>query len=366
MKAIVLRFPQNPLLKPGDLGPSQPGWKVECLLNPGVFRFQDRTWLLVRVAERPPQHDGRVTFPILSAAGDIRLHGFDHNDPLLDLSDPRVLRYDGTDYLTTLSHLRLLASEDGVHFHENGTPVLLQGRGPFETYGIEDCRVCHMNETCHKDDAYFLTYTAVSQNGVAVGMRSTRDWKSFTEHGLIFPPHNKDCALFEGKVNGCYHALHRPSSVQIGGNYIWLASSPDLLHWGKHICLARTRPGMWDSARVGAGAAPIRTPHGWLAIYHGADERNRYCLGALLLDLDQPWKVLARSYEPLMEPETEYECNGFFGKVIFTNGHIVDGDEVTLYYGAADTVICGARLRISDVLESLTAAGKTAREAIPA
>lgn len=357
---LVQRFPQNPLLCPGDLQPSRPDWRIECLLNPGVFRFQNRTCLLVRVAERPPQRKGVLTFPVISSSGECQVLEFDENDPNLDLSDLRVPRYGDVGYLSTHSHLRLLASDDGIHFEEMDNTARMFGVGQFENYGIEDCRVAQF------DDTYYLTYTAVSPNGVAVGMRSTTDWVTFQQQGLILPPHNKDCALFEERINGCYYALHRPSSLHIGGNYIWLAESPDLRHWGNHVCIARSRPGMWDSARVGAGAAPIRTPRGWLAIYHGADERNRYCLGALLLDLDQPWKVLARSHEPLMEPETEYERNGFFGQVIFTNGHLVDGDEITLYYGAADTVICGAKLRISEVLNSLQVAGKSSRAAIPA
>jgi predicted GH43/DUF377 family glycosyl hydrolase len=125
------------------------------------------------------------------------------------------------------------------------------------------------------------------------------------------------------------------------------------LHWGGHRCLARTRPGMWDSARVGAGAAPIRTSAGWLEIYHGADEKNRYCLGALLLDLNDPWKVLARSESPIMEPAAQYERTGFFGDVIFTNGHLVDGDKLTIYYGASDSVVCGAHLSITEILKSV-------------
>ena len=83
-----------------------------------------------------------------------------------------------------------------------------------------------------------------------------------------------------------------PAAPIIGGNYIWLAESPDLIHWGNHRCIARTPDGMWDSVRVGAGAAPIRTPEGWLEIYHGATSNIRYCLGALLLDIREPWKVL--------------------------------------------------------------------------
>jgi predicted GH43/DUF377 family glycosyl hydrolase len=344
---LARRFPQNPLLRPADLAPSRPDWNIECLLNPGVFRFNDKTCLLVRVAERPAQRSGFVSFPVLSESGEARTLEFDRNDPKLDTSDPRVLRYDGAHYLTTLSHLRMLTSDDGIHFRQEAEYPPLYGHGALETFGIEDCRVSQIG------GIFYLTYTAVSPNGVAVAMRSTRDWKTFHEHGLILPPHNKDCALFEEKINGHYFALHRPSSPEIGGNFIWLGQSPDLLHWGGHKCLARTRPGSWDSKRVGAGAAPIRTPAGWLEIYHGANEKDRYCLGALLLDSEQPWKVIARSKEPIMEPIAPYEQTGFFGNVVFTNGHLVNGDSLTIYYGASDSVICAAQFSISQILKSL-------------
>jgi predicted GH43/DUF377 family glycosyl hydrolase len=186
-----------------------------------------------------------------------------------------------------------------------------------------------------------------------VGLRSTRDWQKITAHGMIFPPHNKDCALFDQPIGGKYYALHRPSSPELGGNYIWLAESPDLLHWGNHRCLAHSRPGKWDSARVGAGASPIRTQEGWLEIYHGADAKNRYCLGALLLHLDRPWEVLARSRDPIMQPSADYETTGFFGNVVFTNGHVLDGDTLTLYYGASDSVICGTRFSVREILSTL-------------
>jgi predicted GH43/DUF377 family glycosyl hydrolase len=175
---------------------------------------------------------------------------------------------------------------------------------------------------------------------------------------MILPPHNKDCALFEEQIGGKYYALHRPSSPELGGNYIWLAESTDLVHWGRHRCLAHSREGCWDSARVGAGAAPIRTSEGWLEIYHGATKENRYCLGALLLDFDEPWRVLARSEEPIMEPLAPYEREGFFGQVIFTNGHLVEGDRLTIYYGAADSVICAASFSIQNILASLNAGAR--------
>ena len=343
---LAKRFDANPVLEPGNINPSVDGLKVECLLNPGVFRFQGKIWLLLRVAERPKQKRGITSFPVLDK-GTIRVHEFSNDDVRLVLSDPRVVNFDGADYLTTLSHLRLASSDDGIHFQVEPFFAPLIGEGQYESYGIEDCRVSQLG------DVYYLTYTAVSPNGVAVGLRSTRDWENFTCHGLILPPHNKDCALFEEKISNNYYALHRPSSPEFGGNYIWLAKSPDLLHWGGHRCVAKTRKGMWDSARVGAGAAPIRTAAGWLEIYHGADEENRYCLGALLLDMNEPWKVLARSKVPIMEPEAQYERTGFLGNVLFTNGQLVDGDHLTIYYGASDSVICGAKFSITEILKTL-------------
>jgi predicted GH43/DUF377 family glycosyl hydrolase len=347
MADIAIRFAENPILKPADILPSIPGMKVECLLNPGVFRFSGKTWLLLRVAERPEQKPDKTSFPIINSTGQLQILEFDNSDPQLDRTDPRVITYAGKDYLTTMSHLHLVSSDDGIHFREDPSYPAIFGQGDLESYGIEDCRVTQMGET------YYLTFTQVSEHGVGVGLRSTTDWRNFRHHGMILPPHNKDCAVFNEKIGSRFFALHRPSSPAIGGNYIWLAESSDLAHWGQHRCLAHSRPGMWDSARVGAGAAPIRTTEGWLEIYHGADNKNRYCLGALLLDLEAPGKVLARSREPIMEPLAEYERTGFFGNVVFTNGHVVEGDTVTMYYGASDSVICAARLSIEAILQTL-------------
>lgn len=344
----VRRFKQNPLLTPRDVKPSGEGMIVECLLNPGVFRFEKKTWLLIRVAERPEQTEGYVSVPIYDESGEIEVLQFAKTDPHLDFSDPRVIRYKDRDYLTTLSHLRLMCSEDGENFYHADSYDPIFGKGELESYGIEDCRVAEINGIFH------LTYTMVSPYGVGVGLILTRDWKRFDRKGMIFPPHNKDCALFEEKIRNKYYALHRPSSPQLGGNYIWLAESPDGIHWGHYKCVATTRQNMWDSARIGAGCAPIQTPQGWLVIYHGADEQHRYCLGALLLDINDPSCVIARSELPLMEPTEPYELSGFFRNVIFTNGHRVVGDKLYLYYGASDEVICGAELSVHEILGSLS------------
>ena len=349
MKDIAKRFPENPLLSPGDLQPSAKGLQITCLLNPGVFQYEGKIWLIVRVAERPAQKESTISFPILTGTGSIEIIEIQKDDPELKATDARVINYKGVDYLTTLSHLRLLCSDDGTRFYEPGDYPLLVGEGALQTFGVEDCRVTYL------DNKYYLTFTAVSGNGVGVGMRTTTDWKNFQSHGMILPPHNKDCAIFEEKINGLYYALHRPSSVDIGGNYIWLASSPDAIHWGNHQCIIKTRQDCWDSARVGAGAAPIKTDKGWLEIYHGANHQHQYCLGAFLLDIDDPSKVIARTEDPIMVPSETYELSGFFGHVVFTNGHIVkpDGDTVTIYYGASDEFVCAANFSIKEIFSLL-------------
>ncbi len=345
---MVTRFTENPILTKDDIQPSQRDWVVECVLNPGVFHFDGKTWLLLRVAERPVQQEGKVSFPVMNGDGQFKIMEFRKEDANLDLSDSRMVGYKGKTYLSTISHLRLVCSDDGIHFREPADfPAQIFGQGELETFGIEDCRVSCIN------GGYYLTYTQVSEHGVGVGLMKTTDWRQFQRYGMILPPHNKDCALFESKIDDKYYCLHRPSGLGLGGNFIWIASSPDLLHWGRHHCLLHTRESWWDSARVGAGAAPIKTPEGWLEIYHGADHHHRYCLGAVLLDLDDPSKVLARSHHPLLEPAYDYEKTGFFGNVVFTNGHLVNGDEITLYYGASDEVICGATLSIEEILADI-------------
>ena len=347
MSDIAQRFPENPLLMPKDLQASSTDLQIISLLNPGVFVFENKTWLVVRVAESVEQKEDIVSFPIINKLGKTEIIEISLNDPDLVYNDARVLQYKGIDYLTTLSHLRLLYSDDGKNFYEPENANLLTANGVLEQFGIEDCRVTKLNDT------YYLSYTAVSENGVGVGLRTTKDWKNFEFKGMIFPPHNKDCAIFEELIGGKFYALHRPSSPAIGGNYIWLAESLDGIHWGNHQCIVKSRPEFWDSSRVGAGAAPIKTEKGWLEIYHGANAEHQYALGAFLMDLENPSKVIARTTEPIMKPQENYELNGFFGHVVFTNGHVVDGDQLIIYYGAADEFVCGAYFSINEILSSL-------------
>jgi predicted GH43/DUF377 family glycosyl hydrolase len=343
----VTRFPANPILRPSDIRPSREDMEIAGVLNPGAFQYNGRTGLLLRIAERPVQEAGLISTPVNdpSKEGGMDILRF----PIGEcdwVEEARIFTHRGHSYLTSLSHLRLAWSDDGINFSVEETPALL-GAGPLERFGMEDCRVTRIG------DVYHLHYTASSSDGVCVGAISTRDWKSFQRHGAIIPPPNKDFALFPEKIGDYYYCLHRPTYNGLGGPYIWSARSPDLLHWGDHQCVVRPRPGAWDGKKLGAGASPIRTELGWLEIYHGVSHDDQYSLGLLLFDRDNPRKVLARSPHPIMRPSAPYELAGFVGNVVFTNGHIVNGDTVTLYYGAADEYICGATLSLKALLATL-------------
>lgn len=189
---IAKRFSENPLLRPSDLQPGIEGMEITCLLNPGVFRMNGKTWLLLRVAERPKQVEGKISFPVYSESGKIEVLVFDKDDPQLDASDPRVIKYRGQNYLTTLSYLRLVVSDDGVHFREDPAYPPIFGEDSLESFGIEDCRVATM------EDGFYLTYTMVSPVAVGVGLIVTNDFKTYDRKGMIFPPpHNKDCAILK-------------------------------------------------------------------------------------------------------------------------------------------------------------------------
>jgi predicted GH43/DUF377 family glycosyl hydrolase len=343
------RAPENPIVRPEDVKPSRDDFEVIGAFNAGVTRLRDEVILLLRVAEKPAAGGAdMVLSPIYDVdAGEIIIRPFARDDPKNDFSDPRLIIRPKETYLTSISHLRLARSTDGIRFRIADTPAL----GPaneYETFGIEDPRITSI------DSMFYIDYVGVSPLGVTTCLASTRDFQTFERHGVIFHPDNKDVVIFPARIAGRYHALHRPHSSLFLRNDVWLAESPDLLCWGHHRHLLGTRDGWWDELRIGAGAVPVRIDEGWLEIYHGADRNNRYCLGAVLLDAEQPWKVLARSDRPLFEPQTDYERTGFFGNVVFTCGLLLEDDRLKLYYGAADTSLCYAEIPLPDVYQNLT------------
>lgn len=350
----VNRFLENPLIIPNDVKPFHRDHEVIGVFNAGVAQYNGEVLLLLRVAERPISKDPKIVkAPVVdfsSGEGKLKVVELHKDDARFDFSDPRVVLYNDSDrrvaYLTSLSYIRIARSKDGRRFTIDETPFIYPGTER-EAWGVEDPRVTQI------DDTYYIQYSAVSAEGIGVGLASTKDFVTYERLGLIFHPENKDVAIFPEKINGKYYALHRPVPKGIGRPEIWIAESDNLLYWGNHQYLLGLSEEGWDSGRIGGGAVPFKTEKGWLAIYHGADKNHRYCLGAVLLDLHDPTKILAKTEEPILEPEEDYEKNGFFENVVFTCGVVVEEDTVRIYYGAADESIAGAELSLQEIMAKL-------------
>jgi len=345
------RHSANPLITPGDVAPTREDLEVACVMNAGALKRGDTIYLMLRVDERPVPEEGVVSTAVM-VDGQLEIRRFAKDTPGLNASDSRFFVLpDGRMLITVLSHLRLARSTDGVNFEIDPSPAIFPGE-PWEAYAAQDARMTELEGTV------YINYSAVSDQGVATALASTRDFETYTRHGLIFLPDNRNVCLFPRKINGLYHAMNRPMhNMALANHSIWLSRSPDLRYWGDHVRLMTTEPGSWDSFRIGGGAPPIETADGWLIIYHGASADDRYCLSAALLDLDDPTRVLARLKHAILEPVAEYEKGGFFGNVVFTDGAVVNGDTLSIYYGASDEVTCRADLDLPELLAALTAGG---------
>lgn len=349
-----MRSLHNPILTPADVTPSSPELDVVGVFNAGAITHDGETVLLLRVAEAPrgiPPTE--IAAPIYDPErGRIALRRWARSRAGVEAGvDSRMFRVDGDVYLTSISHLRLARSKDGVAFAVAPGPAVVAAT-PHEAFGVEDPRITRL------DDAWWVTYTAVSSAGIATGLLRSEDLRTFERRGVIFPPPNRDAAIFPERRSGRALALHRPMPHDLGRPSIWLASSDTLRDWGEHRFVAGPRAGAWDDAKIGGGAVPFRVftggRHAWLAIYHGVTEHpTTYALGALLLDDADPSIVLARSLRPFLAPDAPYEREGFFGRVVFTCGAVLRDDVVHIYYGAADGVTCLADVPLTTILTGL-------------
>jgi predicted GH43/DUF377 family glycosyl hydrolase len=246
----------------------------------------------------------------------------------------------------------LARSDDGLSFTvEPKWAMAPSGEEPFRTYealGIEDPRITFM------DGVYYIMYTAYSQHGARLALAKTTDFQNYERIALISEPNNKNGALFPRKINGRYVRLDRPSSGGYGS--IWISYSDDLRAWYDSEVVITPRSGYWDTDRIGAGAPPIELDYAWLEIYHGVKNTSFgpiYRMGAVLLDIENPAQVIARSAVPILSPREMYERVGDVGNVVFACGAIPEEDgTLKLYYGAADTYICVGTARITDIVDA--------------
>ena len=354
MSVTARRASSNPILTPAMIRPSRPELEVVGVFNPAAIRHEGEVVLLLRVAEAPREIPaGEIAAPVWDAeSGRLLVKRWRRDAAGVNASDPRMVIADGRSWLTSISHLRVARSADGIVFTVDPAPALSPAN-VYESFGVEDPRITLL------DGTYWINYSAVSPRGIATALASTKDFRSYQRHGIIFAPNNRDVTIFPDRIDGRYMALHRPMPAGLGDVAIWIASSPDLLSWGSHQLVASARASGWDDAKVGGGAVPFRVTSGrwdgWLALYHGVTESptTTYSLGALLLDARDPSRVVGRSREPVLRPEAPYEREGFFGRVVFSCGLLADGDLVRVYYGAADGVTAVADLSLAEILAGL-------------
>ena len=293
---ILKRHPENPIIKPRDF----PG--AAAVFNSGQTMYKGKTILLISITHRS---------------------GY----------------YRGVKRETT----HVAESIDGIHFRINPAPFL----------DTIDTRVTKIGDT------YYIIYPASGQWGTYGLLGKTKDFKKCEYIETISLPDNRVPCLFPEKINGKYMRIDRPYRVCPNnfhefGN-LWTSSSPDLIHWGCYKPLLKPYA-WWGSRKIGP-TPPIKTKAGWLMIIHGVSQScsgHRYCLGAILMDLKDPAKILGKTKSHILAPYESYEQCGIVPNVVFTCGAIpdYDKDQIRIYYGGADTCIGLATCSLSKLVDA--------------
>jgi beta-1,4-mannooligosaccharide/beta-1,4-mannosyl-N-acetylglucosamine phosphorylase len=322
---MLHRHPSNPILTADDL--PYPGTLV---YNPGVVRAPDRYVMVFRVD-----------------------HGY---------SAERV------GYGFASIDLGIAFSDDGVSWKVQQRTVLGELKNQ-ENLWAYDPRLMMIGDAC------YLTFCLDTRHGMRAGIARTTDFESFEVISLSTPD-LRNVVLFPETHGNEYLRLERPFPIYLRRTWgqqdrfdIWLSRSPDLRHWGDSELLLAVEQVPYATEKIGPGSPPVRTEAGWLAIFHAVDtdpERcpsgwegtwvKRYTAGAMLLDLDEPSRLIGISGEPILVPQEPYEITkGFRPNVVFPTGLVIDGDECRVYYGAADSFICLACGSTAEVLGAVRA-----------
>jgi len=306
---ILKRHPKNPLLHIKDY----PG--IAQIYNPFPIQHNDETILLVSVVEHAATR------------------GFGR-----DVGQTRIAR-----------------SKDGLNF-ELGTTNFVDTQSDVYPYPLYhhfiDNRVTKIDDTY-----YIITPVMVHGYDSPVGMLGkTKDFVTYERMDVITQPKIRGASLSPEKINGKYWKLDRPGGGDGSNGDIWISSSPDLIHWGSFKPVLAANYRFWNGRKIGP-TPPIRTKEGWLDIIHGVYTPaggTYYYVGAMLLDLDEPWKVIGKTNSYLLGPEEDYERHGNCDNTVFPCGAIADHakDELKLYYGACDNYICLATGSLSAIVDA--------------
>ncbi|MCX7015813.1 MAG: glycoside hydrolase family 130 protein [Candidatus Sumerlaeota bacterium] len=296
-EGLLKRHPANPIIKPADF----PG--TEAIFNCGQTMYGKKTILLVSIVFR----NGAV-------------------------------------------ETRVAESDDGLRFTIADKSLFDFAGTPFEPYANHqiDTRVTRIG------DAYYIVFPGgTGPLGPAGILLRTKDFQTCEPMEIISLPPNRVPCLFPEKIGGQYVRIDRPGHTPAGPGEMWISYSPDLIHWGRHRLL--TRPfARWQSTKIGP-TPPIKTREGWLMLIHGARTTcagNVYSLGAVLIDLEDPSRIIGRTRSWILTPDEPYELMGRTLNVVFACGCIPDyeQDRLRVYYGGADTCIGLATCKLSDLV----------------
>jgi predicted GH43/DUF377 family glycosyl hydrolase len=327
---------ENPILKPNPKN----AWESLCVLNPAVIYKEDE----------------RLFYMIYRAAGN-----------------------DETHYI----YLGLATSKDGIHFtRDSDKPLIEPDKNGADGGGIEDPRVVKIGAY------YYLTYASrvfapgqywkpdhknygfkpeagplvLLYNNTETHLAVSPDLRHWKKMGRITSAKDddRDVVIFPEAINGKYYRTSRPT-YRCGAGYsnpnpaIWMTSSNDLLEWDEPLQLFYRGQEDWESFKVGASCPPFKTSKGWVLLYHGVSAKDKaYRVGAFLLDLQNPYKILAKTRKPLMEPTLPYETEGYYNGCVFPTANVVKDGKIFIYYGAADHFIGLATCKLEDLLRQLS------------
>lgn len=343
---MLYRKPENPIIHPRDIEPSLAECQVHGVYNPGAVLFHGETILLLRVEQSCKSEKGFILLPYYK---DDNLHilRLKQDDPDLKRHSSTTYRYKGRSYPVSINNIWLARSGDGINFNIESTPFIYPTLKS-ENLGVGDARVVKIG------DLYYITYTAFSYDGYYTALATTPNFRDLNKEGVIFPPMNNNVVFLADKVGPKYGSLYTPSKDGIISPSIWYSTSPDLLHWGNHKCLLRADEGSRESQGVCSGCPPIKTRDGWLVIFNAIGDDSVYSLNLLLLDLNDPSRILRRGNYPILMPRKDYEKSGNSPNVIFSNGVVPKPNgQVWIYYGACNESICLAITSIYELMEQL-------------
>jgi predicted GH43/DUF377 family glycosyl hydrolase len=333
----LTRHPGNPILAPD---PARP-WEALVATNPGAWHDPATGEILLLYRAAGHDSDHVVHLALARSRDGVRFTRDPHGPavsplPLTPdggcLEDPRLVRFGDWYYVTVASR-----PFPPGRYWENPAP----GTRPHHAFPPE-------------------FPVALRQNLTSTHLFLTRDFRHWIRAGRLTDPalDERDVVIFPERIGGKWFTLHRPMQWH-GPDFpnrhpaIWIAASDDLLAWKQLRLLAQGRE-TWEQ-KIGANNPPLRTPHGWLQIYHGVGPDKHYRLGALLLDLADPTRVTHRTRRPIYEPAAPYETRGIYDGVCFPCGHAVIDGTYFLYYGGADVSCNVATCRLDALVAHLLA-----------